>query len=789
MPGMMDTVLNLGLNDESVVGLARQSRNERFARDAYRRFIQMFGKIVMGVAADQFEKALDDVKERAGAASDTDLGVADLDEVIARFKDIVQDATGTLFPDDPTEQLRMATIAVFQSWNGERARIYRRQNKISDDLGTAVNVVAMVFGNLGDDSGTGVAFTRDASTGEKKYLAEYLANAQGEDVVSGVRTPLHLDELRARDPASYEELTRIMSTLENHYRDMCDIEFTVERSKLWMLQTRIGKRTAAAAVKIAVDLVREGLISEDEAVLRVDPGSLDQLLHPQFDPSASIEIVARGLNASPGAAVGKAVFDASTAEARAAAGEQVILVRPMTEPDDVGGMYASQGILTSRGGKTSHAAVVARGAGKPCVCGADALKIDLAERRFTVDGRTVVEGDVIAIDGTTGAIAIGAVPLVQPELSRDLLTILDWADKYRRLGVRTNADTPEDAAKAREFGAQGIGLARTEHMFLGDRLPIVQRMILAETKEEEEAALADLLVVQKEDFAGIFKAMSGLPVTVRLLDPPLHEFLPSSKDLELEIQRLELTGKGDRATLEEKRGLLAQVLRLEESNPMLGMRGIRLGIVKPGLYAMQVRALIEAACDVKADGYEPVVELMFPLVVVKEELDYLKADAERVIAEVLTARGVEIDRLIGTMIELPRAALVAGEIATSAQFFSFGTNDLTQTAWGFSRDDIEGKFLPRYLALGIIKVNPFESLDAAGVGRLIQIAVKEGRAARPNLKVGICGEHGGDPASVIFCHNAGLDYVSCSPFRVPVARLAAAHAALDERGVSSSDNR
>jgi pyruvate,orthophosphate dikinase len=453
----------------------------------------------------------------------------------------------------------------------------------------------------------------------------------------------------------------------------------------------------------------------------------------------------------------------------------------MTEPDDVGGMYAAQGILTSRGGKTSHAAVVARGAGKPCVCGADALKIDLAERRFSVGGRTVVEGDVIAIDGTTGAIAIGPVPLVQPELSGDLLTILGWADKYRRLAVRTNADTPEDAAKAREFGAQGIGLARTEHMFLGDRL--------AETKEEEESALADLLAVQKEDFAGIFKAMSGLPVTVRLLDPPLHEFLPSSKELELEIQRLELTGEGDEATLAEKRGLLSQVLRLEESNPMLGMRGIRLGIMKPGLYAMQVRALIEAACDVKADGYEPVVELMFPLVAVKEELDYLKADAERVIEEVLTARGVEIDRLIGTMIELPRAALVAGEIAASAQFFSFGTNDLTQTAWGFSRDDIEGKFLPRYLDLGIIKVNPFESLDRNGVGRLIQIAVKEGREVRPNLKVGICGEHGGDPSSVIFCHDAGLDYVSCSPFRVPVARLAAAHAALEERGVGSSDSR
>jgi pyruvate, orthophosphate dikinase len=788
MPGMMDTVLNLGLNDVSVVGLAKQSGNERFAKDSYRRFIQMFGKIVMGIPGEDFEDAIEAAKERAGVKADTDLGVAELDELIAAFKGIVREKTGHLFPDDPMEQLRMAAVAVFQSWNGDRAKIYRRQNKISDDLGTAVNVQSMVFGNMGDDSGTGVAFTRDAGNGDKKYLAEYLANAQGEDVVSGSRTPLSLDDLNNRDPASYEKLTQIMSTLEAHYRDMCDIEFTVERSRLWMLQTRIGKRTAGAAVKIAVDLVREGAISEDEAVLRVDPGSLDQLLHPQFDAGADIEVVAKGLNASPGAAVGKAVFDAHTAEAQAAAGEKVILVRPMTEPDDVGGMYAAQGILTSRGGKTSHAAVVARGAGKPCVCGADALKIDLVGRKFTVGDRTVVEGDVIAINGTTGAIVIGEVPLVEPELSADMLTILEWADKYRRLRVRTNADTPEDAAKAREFGAEGIGLARTEHMFLGDRLPIVQRMILAETPEQEAAALDELLEVQKKDFVGIYKAMSGLPVTVRLLDPPLHEFLPSSKELELAIQKIELTGVGE-SELAEKRHVLSQVLRLEESNPMLGMRGVRLGVVKPGLYSMQVRALIEAACDAKEQGYEPVVELMFPLVAVKEELDYLKADAQKVIAEVFAARGMEIDHLIGTMIELPRAALVAGEIAESAEFFSFGTNDLTQTAWGFSRDDIEGKFLPRYLDLGLIKVNPFESLDRSGVGRLIQMAVKDGRATRPDLKVGICGEHGGDPSSVIFCHESGLDYVSCSPFRVPVARLAAAHAALEERGVGGSDNR
>jgi pyruvate, orthophosphate dikinase len=789
MPGMMDTVLNLGLNDASVLGLAKQSGNERFAKDAYRRFIQMFGKIVMGVDGDHFEDAMEAVKQRVGVKSDTELGVEDLEELIGTFKEIIREKTGSLFPDDPMEQLRMATSAVFKSWDGERAKTYRRMNKISDDLGTAVNVQSMVFGNMGDDSGTGVAFTRDASTGEKAYLAEYLANAQGEDVVSGARTPLDLDDLKARDQASYDELVRIMSTLEEHFRDMCDIEFTVERAKLWMLQTRIGKRTAAAAVKIAVDLVREGAINEEEAVLRVDPAALDQLLHPQFDPSAEIEVVAKGLNASPGAAVGKAVFDAETAEAQAAAGEKVILVRPMTEPDDVGGMYAAQGILTSRGGKTSHAAVVARGAGKPCVCGVDALRIDLAARLFRVGDLTVKEGDVIAIDGTTGRVAIGEVPLVEPELSGDLLRILEWADKYRRLAVRTNADTPEDAAKAREFGAQGIGLARTEHMFLGDRLPSVQRMILAETEEEEQAALAELLESQRSDFAGIFKAMSGLPVTVRLLDPPLHEFLPSSKELELEIQRMELTGEGDEATIAERRRVLGQVLRLEEANPMLGMRGVRLAMVRPGLYSMQVRALMEAACDVKAEGYEPVVELMFPLVAMKDEFDYLKAEAEKVIAEVLEARGMEIDRLLGTMIELPRAALVAGEIAATAEFFSFGTNDLTQTAWGFSRDDIEAKFLPRYLELGIIKVNPFESLDRAGVGRLIEIAVKEGKATRPNLKVGICGEHGGDPSSVIFCHETGLDYVSCSPFRVPVARLAAAHAAIMERGVGESDSR
>jgi pyruvate,orthophosphate dikinase len=793
MPGMMDTVLNLGINDRAVEGLADQTRSERFALDAYRRFIQMFGRIVMDVPGEEFEDAIEKAKKKAKVKADTGLRVSDLKSLVKQFKQIVKKHTGTTFPDGPAEQLRMAIQAVFDSWNGERARIYRRQNKISDDLGTAVNVQSMVFGNLGPDSGTGVAFTRDASTGRKQYLAEYLVNAQGEDVVSGARTPVDLKELKKRDPKSYRDLTKIMSTLENHYRDMCDIEFTVERGKLWMLQTRIGKRTAAAAVKIAVDMVNEGLINKREAVLRVEPASLDQLLHPQFDRKANIPLVATGLNASPGAAVGKAVFDAKTAELMAASGEKVILVRPMTEPDDVGGMYASQGILTSRGGKTSHAAVVARGAGKPAVCGAESLKIDVERRRMTVDGKVVNEGDIIAIDGSTGEIVIGEVSLVEPKLTKDLKVILGWADELRRLKVRANADNPEDSKVARDFGAEGIGLARTEHMFLGARLPIVQRMILADTPAEEQAALDELLEVQRADFAGIFEAMDGLPVTIRLLDPPLHEFLPSSKELELEIQRLEFEASTNGERLEkeiaQKHEVLADVLRLEESNPMLGMRGVRLGIVKPGLYAMQVRAIVEAACDVKEAGNTPVVEIMIPLVAIREELDLMREEAEIVITETLKRRKVKIDMLIGTMIELPRAALVASEIAESADFFSFGTNDLTQTAYGFSRDDIEGKFLPKYLERGVLKVNPFESIDRPGVGRLIEIAVTEGRGTRPDLKVGICGEHGGDPSSVEFCHNVGLDYVSCSPFRVPVARLAAAHAVLKEKGVGSSDSR
>ncbi len=814
MPGMMDTVLNLGMNDESLKGLIEQSGNERFAYDAYRRFIQMFGKIVMDVPGEEFEHEIERLKQETGVTEDTDLGAEDLKELTARFKQVVRDKTGKGFPDTPMEQLKLAIEAVFQSWSGERAKIYRRQNRISDSLGTGVNVQTIVFGNLGEDSGTGVAFTRDAGSGAKSYLAEYLPNAQGEDVVSGARTPLHLDALKESDRASYDKLTGIMAQLEDHYRDMCDIEFTVEKGKLWMLQTRIGKRTAGAAVKIAVDLVSEGKISEKEAVLRVDPASLDQLLHPQFDTTADIVIVAKGLNASPGAAVGKAVFDAKEAVRMAEAGEKVILVRPMTEPEDVGGMYAAQGILTSRGGKTSHAAVVARGAGKPCVCGAESLKIDIEAREFTVGEHRVVEGDIVAINGNTGEIALGEVPLVEPELSADLLKVLGWADGIRRLKVRANADTPEDAAKGREFGAEGIGLARTEHMFLGDRLPVVRRMILANTPDEEQAALDELLELQREDFIGIFTAMSGLPVTIRLLDPPLHEFLPSSKELELQIQGLEIyksvaasaskhfswehadipldspsTAQSVEKEIAEHKSLLENVLRLEESNPMLGMRGVRLGIVKPGLYAMQVRAIIEAAVQVKAAGKEPVIEIMIPLIAVREEFDMIRREALAIIDEVFAKSGQKIDYLIGTMIELPRAALTAGDIAETAEFFSFGTNDLTQTAFGFSRDDIEGKFLPRYLERGILKVNPFESIDQAGVGRLIEIACKEGRETRPKLKLGICGEHGGDPSSVEFCHNTGLDYVSCSPFRVPVARLAAAQAVLKQSDTAGSDTR
>jgi pyruvate, orthophosphate dikinase len=835
MPGMMDTVLNLGLNDHSVLGLARQAGSDRFAFDSYRRFIQMFGKIVMDVPGDAFEDALDQAKARkAPDAKDTDLTVTDLQDLVGRFKQIVREHAGRLFPNDPREQLDMAIEAVFRSWNNERAKTYRRQYKIPDDLGTAVSVVAMVFGNLGDESGTGVAFTRDPATGDQGVYGDYLTNAQGEDVVAGTRNTLAIAELRNLNPDAYRELLRIMKKLEKHYRDMCDIEFTIEDRKLWMLQTRVGKRTGGAAVKMAVDMAEEGLVSREEAVARVEPEQLDQLLHPQFDPKADIDVLAKGLNASPGAAVGKAVFDADTAEAWGEKGDDVILVRRETNPDDLHGMIAARGILTSHGGKTSHAAVVARGMGKPAVCGAEALKIDHGKRQFTADGTKVSEGDVISIDGTTGRVVVGEVPLKQPKLSEDFETLLGWADEIRQLAVRANADDGPSAQQARKFGAQGIGLCRTEHMFgtPGDpRLPTFRQVILAaptaralqlrleeaerelrdargRARKDAEKAVKDLkaklksadvkpyfeglkklLAAQRKDFEAIFRAMDGLPVTIRLLDPPLHEFLPSSK--ELEIAMATPNRKASKDLIKEfggKRkaeGVLREVVALEENNPMLGLRGCRLGILYPDIYRTQVQAIVEAACNVKKRGGDPIVEIMVPLVAGKEELAAVARDAREVAQEVLERREVELPYLVGTMIELPRAAMVADEIAEEAEFFSFGTNDLTQTTFGFSRDDVEGKFMARYLEEKILATNPFESLDESGVGELVQMACDRGRKSREDIKLGICGEHGGDPASVAFFHRTGLDYVSCSPFRVPIARLAAAHAAIGEQEAAS----
>ena len=772
MPGMMDTVLNLGLIDHSVHGLARQANNERFAFDSYRRFIQMFGRIVMGAPGDKFEEAIDQVKGLRNVTADTDLNANDLKELVEEFRRIVKEETGREFPQDPREQLRMAIKAVFDSWNGDRARLYRKQEKIPDDLGTAVNMVAMVFGNLGDDSGTGVAFTRNPATGEKGIYGDYLSNAQGEDVVAGIRNTLPLQDLERLNAKAYKQLLKIMSTLERHYRDMCDIEFTIERKKLWMLQTRVGKRTAAAAVKIAVDMVGERLIDKKEAIIRVTPEQVDQLLHPQVDENArDLKVIGKGMNASPGAAVGKAVFDADRAEEQANQGEKVILVRRETNPDDLNGMIAAQGILTSRGGKTSHAAVVARGMGKPCVCGADALDVDLSARRFAAGDAVVNEGDVISIDGTTGKIFLGEVPLKEPEVSGEFATILEWADKFRRLKVRANADTPEDARRAREFGAQGIGLARTEHMFLGDRRPLVEKLILAATESDEQAALDALLPLQREDFYGILDAMDGLPVTIRLLDPPLHEFLPDLVELSKEV------AVAGRKVDPAKANVLRAVERLHEQNPMLGMRGVRLGMMKPGLYNMQVRAIMEAACRLKGEGKNPGVEIMIPLVGIEEEIRRSRAEADRVAREVIKETKVKVKYLIGTMIEVPRATTIADKIAEHAEFFSFGTNDLTQMTFGFSRDDV-AKILDVYVTHGLLKVDPFTTLDREGVGSLMQLAVEKGRAVRKDLHLGICGEHGGDPASVEFCHELGLDYVSASPFRVPIARLAAAHAAL-----------
>ena len=778
MPGMMDTVLNLGLNDNSVKGLAKQTRNERFAYDSYRRFVQMFGKIVLDVSGELFEEALHDLVEHKGVSVDTELTAEDLAGLVETFKKIVKDEAGVEFPSDPQEQLQYAINAVFKSWNGRRAKDYRRMEKIPDDLGTAVNVQTMVFGNKGDDSGTGVAFTRNPSTGEHKPYGDFLKNAQGEDVVAGIRITEHLDAMVNEFPEPHKELLALMQLLENHFRDMCDIEFTIEQGKLFMLQTRVGKRTAAAALRMAVEMVEEGLIDRTEAVLRVQPAQLDQLLHPQFDPKAKFTVLAKGLNASPGAAVGKVYFTADDAEARHEAGEHVILVRPETSPDDLHGMIAAEGILTSRGGLVSHAAVVARGMGKPAICGAEAVKIDLAGRTFTAGGVTVNEGDIISINGTSGEIVLGEVPVITPEPSGPFGIILGWADTLRTLKVRTNADLPEDARKAREFGAEGIGLCRTEHMFLGDRLPIVQRMILADTPADEESALEELRAQQETDFEGILEAMDGLPVTVRLLDPPLHEFLPDHEELIIKQAKGEITDR-------ELKLLHASEL-WRESNPMLGTRGCRLGIIKPGLYRMQVRALMQAAVTRRAKGGNPIVEIMIPLIVSEPELKLLETWTREEAEKVLQESNVQIDYLVGTMIETPRAALVADGIADVAEFFSFGTNDLTQMTFGFSRDDIEGRFMSEYLEYKLLSANPFETLDVEGVGQLVRMGCEKGRATRPGIKLGICGEHGGDPASVAFCHEVGLDYVSCSPYRVPIARLAAAHAAVGTGGPGAS---
>jgi len=802
MPGMMDTVLNLGLNDQSVQGLIKQTANSRFAWDSYRRFVQMFSKVVMNVEGDLFENAITAKKIARGVSGDNDLSAEDMEALVSEFKQIfaehvsateypeLVDGGKVQFPQDPDLQLNLAIRAVFGSWMNERAQIYRRQNKIADDLGTAVNVQSMVFGNKGETSATGVAFTRNPANGTREFYGDYLVNAQGEDVVAGIRNTSPISDLKHVDglQGAGLELEEVFGILENHYRDMCDIEFTIEQGKLWMLQTRVGKRTAAASLKIAIDMVQEGLISKEEAVLRIDPAQLDQLLHPQFDPGADYDVVAKGLNASPGAAVGEAVFSAADAVAVAAAGRKCVLIRWETNPDDLAGMVAAEGILTSHGGKTSHAAVIARGMGTPCVCGADALKIDAEAKQAEISGTDIVirEGDLISLDGTSGIVVLGEVSLVLPELTGDLDTILEWADSFRRLGVRANADNPEDAQLSRDFGAGGIGLCRTEHMFLGERKAIIQDYILSNDPAVREAALAKLLQVQTDDFYGMFKAMDGLPVVVRLLDPPLHEFLDDPRALEVEITRLELTG-GDRDLIATKRSLLARIDAMTEANPMLGLRGCRLAILHPDLAAMQVRAIATAAARLIKEGLNPVAEIMIPLVSVTPELEVLRAEAKEVLAEVGEEFGLQLDLLIGTMIELPRAAVTADEIAKYAEFFSFGTNDLTQTTFGFSRDDVESKFIPRYLERKLIPVNPFETIDS-GVAELVDMACKKGRQGNPQIELGVCGEHGGDPESVKVFHRIGLTYVSCSPYRVPLARLAAGQAALEET-FAASDNR
>ncbi len=773
MPGMMDTILNLGLNDRTVLGLMKKSGNPRFAFDAYRRFIQMFGNVVLHVDHGEFERIIVEKKRDSHVTSDTELTQEDLQELVVAFKELIRRETGKEFPEDPMAQLKAAIEAVFCSWNNERAITYRNLHHIPHNLGTAVNVQAMVFGNLGQDSGTGVVFTRDPRTGERKLYGEFLLNAQGEDVVAGIRTPQSIEQLKNENRKAYAQLGSLCQKLERHYREMQDVEFTVEQGRLFLLQTRSGARTAHAAVRIAVEMVKERLIDKETALLRVDPAQLDQLLHPTLDPKEKLAVIAKGLPASPGAAVGIAVFDAHRAIQMAEDGRKVVLVRAETSPEDVGGMAAAQGILTARGGMTSHAAVVGRGMGKPCVVGCAEIAVDEEERRFSINGETIREGEFLTLDGSTGAVMKGQAKLVEPQLSSDFKTLMEWADSVRRLKVRTNADTPHDAEVARRFGAEGIGLCRTEHMFFGyERLPHVRAMIMAKETAERVAALNRLLPMQKSDFKGIFKAMKGMPVTIRLLDPPLHEFVPQTEE---EMKRVASQLK---VSVEEIR---AKAEHLHEINPMLGHRGCRLGLAYPEINEMQVRAIFEACCELSKEGQKVIPEVMVPLVGHVNELKVTRAKIVEVAEEVMRRAKVKIPYLVGTMIEVPRAALTSEEIAGQADFFSFGTNDLTQMTFGFSRDDI-GKFLPLYLKEGILERDPFATLDTAGVGQLIEISVKEGRSVRRDLKVGICGEHGGDPASVEFCHRVGLDYVSCSPYRVPIARLAAAQAVLKEKG-------
>jgi pyruvate,orthophosphate dikinase len=780
MPGMMDTILNLGLNEKTVQAVAKSTNNLVFAYDSYRRFIQMFGDVVLEIHKYEFEQLLTQHKKKQGVTFDQEMSADTLRAVIDSYKELVLERTGSAFPEDPTEQLFLSIEAVFRSWNNDRAIIYRNLNKIDHDLGTAVTIQSMVFGNMGNDCGTGVAFTRNPSTGENLLYGEYLTNAQGEDVVAGIRTPQPIAKLQTEMPTVYAQFAKTAKILEKHYKNVQDIEFTIEKGILYILQTRNGKRTAQAGVKIAHDLAAEGLINKQDALLLIEPAQLDQLLHRQIDPNAKLDIMATGLPASPGAASGIVVFDADHAEQLGKKGQKVMLVRTETTPDDIHGIIAAQGILTSRGGMTSHAAVVARGMGKPCVCGCEAVKINYHTKTFTIGQTLIKEGDLISIDGATGRVMAGLVPMKDPELSTEYLTLLQWADEYKKLEVRANADTPADAKKALEFGAKGIGLTRTEHMFMGqDRLPHVQDMILAESFEERKAALAHLLPIQEDDFYGILKVMAGYPVCIRLLDPPLHEFLPSMQELLVETTKLQITQE-NMTLLAQKEGLLRKVRTLHESNPMLGHRGCRLGITFPEIYEMQIQAICNAAARLTAEGCTVMPEIEIPLTIGKAEMSFFKEKIDTIAQATMQKYNVTFHYASGTMIELPRAALLAGELAESAEFFSFGTNDLTQTCLGFSRDDAEGKFLNDYLDMKLLTDNPFITLDTKGVGRLMEIAVENGRKTRPDILIGICGEHGGEARSIAFCHQIGLDFVSCSPYRVPIARLAAAQAAISK---------